>query len=148
MTDEITATKAELANDLVSLVKTNNDLIDKIGVMQAKIDTLALSESNTRESYALIRGENKALRSVLKDFKKSTSQPNYMKEAITNSRADNKKLKEENKALKQLFILHLRGQGLSYTKIAGFMGVSITTVTSRFRFITRVLNKMEGKNDY
>ena len=54
MTDEITVTKAELANDLVSLVKTNKDLIDKIGVMQAKIDTLAQSESNTRESYALI----------------------------------------------------------------------------------------------
>jgi len=143
MNNEISATKAELANDIVSLVKTNNDLVKQMLSMQITIDNLTRSESNIREAYALVRGKNMALNSVLKDFKRSTSRSNYMKDAITASGDDNKKLKEENKALKQLFILHFKSQGLSYTKIAEFMGVSVTTVISRFKFINRILNQID-----
>ncbi len=147
MTDEITATKAELANDLVSLARTNKDLFDKLASMQSRLDEVTKNEANAREAWALVNGRYTAANSLLKAFKKSASQPNYIKEGLAASRDANKKLKEENKALKQLFILHFKSQELSYTKIAKLMGVSNTTVTSRFKFIKRVLRKMEADND-
>jgi DNA-directed RNA polymerase specialized sigma24 family protein len=143
MINEITATKEELVNDLVSVSKTNIDLIKKISGLHSEVASLTRENVNIREAYALTRGEVKALKPIVRDFKKTASTPNYMKEAIASAREDNKKLREENKSLKQLLILHLRTKDLSYTKIADIMGVSITTVTSRFRFIKRELKKAE-----
>lgn len=70
MTDEITATKAELANDLVSLVKTNNDLIGKISVMQIKIDSLTLKLNSHKGIYSHQHGRLLEVRSHLRTVKK------------------------------------------------------------------------------
>ena len=73
MTDEITATKAELVNELVTLTKMNRDLIDKIVVMQVKIDDLTVKATSRATLYSHQHGRllevRKHLRTVKKELK-------------------------------------------------------------------------------
>jgi len=70
MSDEITATKAELANDLVSLAKTNNDLINKISAMQVKIDGFTDKMNSHKKIYSHQHGRLLEVRAHLRTVKK------------------------------------------------------------------------------
>ncbi len=70
MTDEITATKAELANDLVSVTKTNRDLMSKIIDMQATIDMCNNKIHSHDKIYSHQHGRLLEVRSHLRTVKK------------------------------------------------------------------------------
>ena len=70
MTNEISATKAELANDLVSLVKTNRDLMNKMLLMQTKIDEFDKRMNSREKAYSHQHGRLLEVRSHLRTVKK------------------------------------------------------------------------------
>lgn len=79
MNDEITATKAELANDLISLAKMNHDLIDKISDMQIKIDSLTLKLNSHKQLYSHQHGRLLEVRSHLRTVKKELKELKELK---------------------------------------------------------------------
>ena len=69
MTDEISATKAELANDLISVIRMNKELTDRVAEMQFRIDGLTHSALLLTEAVSYQKGRARELRSQLNSAK-------------------------------------------------------------------------------
>jgi hypothetical protein len=74
MTDEITATKYELANDLLLLISQNKQLIDKVNELQSQIKHEQYKLLKSTESEFFAKGRLKKVESVCRSAKNELKQ--------------------------------------------------------------------------
>jgi DNA-directed RNA polymerase specialized sigma24 family protein len=88
-----------------------------------------------------IDDEKRALKVELRYWQRDLTEALKPEIPVNQTIEANNKLREENAQLRELIVLTNREQGISYTKIAQFMGVKIETIRQRFKKATRQINR-------
>lgn len=117
--------------------------------MPAGSEELQNKISEAQDRISAIDGEKRALRIDIRYWQRDLTEALKPEIPFNQTIEANNKLREENAQLRELIVLTKREQGISYTKIAQFMGVKIETIRQRFKKADRQINRSnEGLESY